>query len=123
MGYFVRKSMMRRNSRPEHGAKPEVNHIPTTRLRRSEESSEAVVRILMIQELKAKLASCEEERSALAREVLSSSTPTDRKIDALIDRATLQSESVFLLRRLEELQFQPSRRAQEMPKPLEATGV
>lgn len=77
--------------------------------------TEALIRNLMIQEIKARLASCEKEQLALAREVLSSSTPTDRRIDALIDRAALQTESVSLLRKLQDLEFRPMRRAQEPP--------
>ena len=54
--------------------------------------------------LKARLALCEHIRSELAREVLSRDTSSLRRIEALVDRASLQTKSVALLRQLEEIQ-------------------
>ena len=52
--------------------------------------------------LRARLVLCEHIRSEPAKEVLSRDTL--RWIEALVDRASLQSKSVDLLRQLEELQ-------------------
>jgi hypothetical protein len=71
---------------------------------------ENVVHLFMIQALKAKLASCEREKSTLAREVLCPFTTPDRKIEALIHRAEVQTRSLCLLRELEALESDWSHR-------------
>ena len=95
------------------GTPAEINLISSVRSFRSEGRMESAVRFLMIETIKARLASCEAERSTLTREVLSPSISTDRKIDALINRAALQTESLSLQRELDALEAKPMRRAHE----------
>lgn len=65
---------------------------------------EALTNIRAIKLLKARLVLCEHIRSDPAQEVLSRDTCPLRRIEALVDRASLQSKSADLLRQLEELQ-------------------
>ena len=63
----------------------------------------------LIQELREKLALCEREKSALAREVLSPSTLPRKRTEALIQRAEVQTRSLDLFRDLEALESHRSR--------------
>lgn len=65
---------------------------------------EALTNIRASKLLRARLVLCEHIRSELAKEVLSRDTSPLRRIEALVDRASLQSKTVDLLRQLEELQ-------------------
>lgn len=65
---------------------------------------EGAVRLLMIRALKAQLATCELETSALAKEIVSSSTQGTRRSEALIRRANIQTRSVGLQHKLEALE-------------------
>jgi hypothetical protein len=57
----------------------------------------------MVCALKAQLANCEMEASALAKEILASYTPGTRRCEAKIRRAKLQTRSVTLEHELDSL--------------------
>ena len=65
---------------------------------------EVVVKIRTIRPLKNRLLLCELIRSEHAKEVLSDDTPKPRKVEALVERACLQSKAAALFRQLDEFQ-------------------
>jgi len=64
---------------------------------------EEAIRLRLIEAIEEDLSTCESEISALAREALCSTTSAERRAEALIHRAEMQTRSVSLSRQLKRL--------------------
>jgi len=84
---------------------------------------EDAIRSHLIQRIKADLASCEADISALAHEALSPAATAWRRAEALILRAEMQSRSVSLSRQLQKLQSEAEALHCAYRAPEEPSGV